>query len=139
MRQSYMVSTCYDVCSEPDHLVDSDSEVGRMVYIRERVMKYPASGCWKWCGDFRKGEPVFPWYTRADKRKTYHQVRKFNYYVEYMLPDEEYPATYTTENLCGNDKCVAPAHTRLITAEEPITESIGYIAMARKIFFPNRR
>jgi hypothetical protein len=123
------VTTCRDpLCVHPDHVVDTYSEPGRMVFIREHVV-WRAGGCQEWLGNVKKvqkgqSKPIPVLYLKGTGKKPLYTttVRRFNFCVEYVPVSEPWPdGIYGVT--CGNDLCVAPEHIAPPKVKEPVVSN----------------
>lgn len=98
-------------CVHPLHVVTPGSEVGRMLYVKQRTKKRYA--CRLWQGPVRNGRPLMPAY-REDGSRTTVSVSMFVYTVEYNHRPSD-PSSVTTK--CGKKLCVEPTHLVVKEAE----------------------
>jgi hypothetical protein len=99
-------------CVHPDHAADTYSVVGRMIKVRESSR--PDGDCEIWEGYYDGPHPrISCKFGDAEKMSLIH-VKKFVWIAEHVPEGWEWPTTgeYTTEDTCGNDRCVSHKHVQ---------------------------
>lgn len=105
-------------CIEPEHLVHPSTEVGKMLYIKERVSSHPEyPGCLAWTKRTVKGFPVMMW--KHEGVNVSHSVRKFVYRMEWGIDEESWaPRGVVVPRQTCHDLCVEATHLGLEKEEE---------------------